>query len=218
MNGSTVRRLTMTSALAALLFLGVSSAASAQSFISPFIGYDFSGDSGCPEISDCEDKAINFGVSFGSIGKVFGAELEFGYIDSFFGETPGISSNVLTLMGNIMLAPKFGPVQPVRALRAWSDQDPRRDLGSRIARDRQQRFRLGHRGRNHRVFQPARGSARRRPILPRIRGAGHPWTQSRRSQARLWPYQRRHGLQVLTLRLIPRARIRHAPVRNGPCH
>ena len=112
MNEALLRRVITTGALAALLLLGVTSAASAQGFISPFIGYDFGGDSGCPEITDCEDKAINFGVSFGSIGKVFGAELEFAYIDSFFGETPGISSNVLTLMGNIMLAPKFGPVQP----------------------------------------------------------------------------------------------------------
>jgi opacity protein-like surface antigen len=112
MNGSMIRRVIARSVLAAVFLFGASSAASAQGFISPFIGYDFGGDSGCPEITDCEDKAINFGVAVGSIGKVFGSELEFGYIDNFFGETPGTSSSVLTLMGNIMLAPKFGPVQP----------------------------------------------------------------------------------------------------------
>ena len=102
----------MTSVLAALFFFGASSAVSAQSFISPFIGYNFGGDAGCPEITDCEDKSRNFGVAFGSIGNVFGAELEFSYIDEFFGEIPGASSNLLTLMGNFMLAPKFGIVQP----------------------------------------------------------------------------------------------------------
>ena len=38
--------------------------------------------------------------------------MEFSFIDNFFGETPGVSSSVLTLMGNFMLAPKFGVVQP----------------------------------------------------------------------------------------------------------
>ena len=112
MNGSMVRRLISTCALPALFLLGPSSDVSAQSFISPFIGYNFGGDAGCPEITDCEDKSRNLGVAFGSIGSVFGAELEFSYIDDFFGEIPGASSNVLTLMGNFMIAPKFGFVQP----------------------------------------------------------------------------------------------------------
>ena len=34
------------------LTLSVSSAADAQSFISPFIGYNFGGDAGCPAISE----------------------------------------------------------------------------------------------------------------------------------------------------------------------
>ena len=112
MNGSMVRRLIATSALAALFLFGMSGTVSAQSFISPFIGYNFGGDAGCPEISDCENKTRNLGVAFGSVGNVFGAELEFSFIDNFFGEIPGASSNVLTLMGNVMLAPKFGIVQP----------------------------------------------------------------------------------------------------------
>jgi len=112
MKGSMVKNVIATSALAALFFLGAASQASAQAYISPFIGYDFGGDSGCPEVSDCENKHRNLGVSFGSIGSVFGSELEFSFIDNFFGETPGTSSSVLTLMGNFMLAPKFGVVQP----------------------------------------------------------------------------------------------------------
>ena len=112
MSRSMVRQLVSAGALAALFVLGSARHASAQAYISPFIGYNFGGDSGCPEISDCEDKKRNLGVSFGSIGSVIGSELEFSYIDNFFGETPGVSTSVLTLMGNFMLAPKFGVVQP----------------------------------------------------------------------------------------------------------
>ena len=112
MNGSMVKSVIATGALAALFFLSAANQASAQAYISPFIGYNFGGDSGCPEVDDCEDKTRNLGVSFGSLGSVLGSELEFSYIDSFFGETPGVSSSVLTLMGNVMIAPKFGAVQP----------------------------------------------------------------------------------------------------------
>ena len=112
MTGSMVRQAITTSALAAVLVIGAARAASAESFISPFIGYNFGGDSGCPEISNCENKTRNLGVSFGSIGNVLGAEAEFSFIDNFFGESPTTSSNVLTFMGNVMLAPKFGVIQP----------------------------------------------------------------------------------------------------------
>jgi hypothetical protein len=111
MTVSMVRQMITTAAVAAVL-LGGAARASAQSFISPFIGYNFGGDSGCPEISDCEDKTRNLGVSFGSIGNVVGVEAEFSFIDNFFGETPGSSSHVMTFMGNFMLAPKFGVLQP----------------------------------------------------------------------------------------------------------
>ena len=112
MTGFTVRQFITTSALAAVLVIGAARAASAESFISPFIGYNFGGDSGCPAINDCEDKTRNLGISFGSIGNVVGAEAEFSFIDNFFGESPTTSSNVLTFMGNFMLAPKFGVIQP----------------------------------------------------------------------------------------------------------
>ena len=112
MNGWIVTHVLAAGALAALFLVSAASPASAQAYISPFIGYNFGGDSGCPEVSNCEDKSRNLGVSFGSIGSVLGSELEFSYIDNFFGDTPGVSSSVLTLMGNFMLAPKFGVVQP----------------------------------------------------------------------------------------------------------
>lgn len=106
-------RLSIATPLLVLLMLTTTSnAASAQGFISPLIGFDFGGDSGCPEISTCEDKNLNIGVGVGSLGNVIGSELEFGYARDFFGEIPNVSSSVLTLMGNVMLAPRFGPAQP----------------------------------------------------------------------------------------------------------
>ena len=51
--------------LAVAIVAGSARQASAQGFISPFLGYNFSGDSGCPQITNCEDKHANFGVAFG---------------------------------------------------------------------------------------------------------------------------------------------------------
>src|SRR5687767_9475218 len=88
--------------LPALLTLVLVAAApresSAQGFISPFIGFDFGGDSGCPTAGDCEDKNRNIGVAFGTMGSVLGFEAELGYARDFFGEAPNTSSNVLTFM------------------------------------------------------------------------------------------------------------------------
>ena len=86
--------------------------AEAQGFISPFLGYNFGGDAGCPEITDCEDKHANYGVAFGAIGSVVGFEAEIGHTSDFFGDTPRQSTSVFTFMANFMLAPKFGPIQP----------------------------------------------------------------------------------------------------------
>jgi hypothetical protein len=107
-----MRRAMARGACAALLVLGTSTLARAQGFVSPFIGYNFGGDSGCEEISNCENKSRNLGVSFGSIGSVVGGEFEFNFIDNFFGDRTDVSSNVFTMMGNVMFAPKVGAVQP----------------------------------------------------------------------------------------------------------
>ena len=98
---------------ALLLSLATASSASAQGFIAPYFGYDFSGDSGCAELFEgCEDRHTNFGVAVGALGGFFGFELDFGYAPDFFGESTSQSSDVLTLMGNFMIGPKIGPVQP----------------------------------------------------------------------------------------------------------
>jgi opacity protein-like surface antigen len=85
--------------------------ANAQGFISPFIGYNFSGDSGCPQITNCEDKHANYGVAFGALGSIVGFEAEFAYTNDFFGASPNESTKVFTFMGNFMLAPRIGPIQ-----------------------------------------------------------------------------------------------------------
>ncbi len=106
------RRRALAALFAALFLFAGTRSAHAQGFISPFIGYNFGGDAGCPAITNCEDKRTDWGVSFGALGSIVGFEEELGYTKNFFGETSTQTSNVLTLMSNFMLAPKIGPVQP----------------------------------------------------------------------------------------------------------
>lgn len=108
---STGRRL-LFGILAIGIIIGTSTQARAQGFISPLVGLDFGGDSGCADLKNCGDKKLNVGVSFGALGKVFGVEEEIAYAPDFFGSAPGLSSSVLTLMTNLMIVPNMGPVRP----------------------------------------------------------------------------------------------------------
>jgi opacity protein-like surface antigen len=96
----------------AVFTLALPARSAAQGFISPLLGYDFGGDSNCPEIAGCEDKNLNIGAGLGTIGAIAGFELEVSYAKNFFGEIPGFNSSVLTLMGNLILGPQIGPVRP----------------------------------------------------------------------------------------------------------
>jgi opacity protein-like surface antigen len=101
--------------LAAILtigFMATAAPARAQGFISPLIGYDFGGDAKCRLITNCEDERLNIGVSIGAMGNILGFEEEIAYAPDFFGSGIGLESNVLTLMSNVMLVPKIGPVRP----------------------------------------------------------------------------------------------------------
>ena len=106
------RHLCLHACLALVLTFAAPAAARAQGFISPFIGFDFGGDSGCATATDCEDKNSNIGVALGTAGDVVGFEFEVGYARDFFGETPGSSSSVLTVMSNLLIGPRIGPVRP----------------------------------------------------------------------------------------------------------
>ena len=94
------------------VLLAAATPSRAQGFISPLIGYDFGGNSGCPEISNCEDKRTNLGVAFGPMGSILGFEEEFADAKNFFGSVGTQSSSVITLMSNLMIVPAIGPVHP----------------------------------------------------------------------------------------------------------
>jgi hypothetical protein len=98
--------------LSVALVLCAATQARAQSFISPMLGFNFGGVSGCPAITGCTNQQRNLSLSLGRFGSIFGAETELAYTPDFFGDAPELSSNVRTLMGNVMLAPKAGPVRP----------------------------------------------------------------------------------------------------------
>lgn len=108
----TTRQLVLTLLCAAAFVWGSTGAASAQSFVSPLIGYNFGGSSGCPTITDCEDKRLNAGVAIGRLGNLLGAETEIAYARHFFGDMAGGSSSLLTVMGNVMVVPNLGPLRP----------------------------------------------------------------------------------------------------------
>lgn len=86
--------------------------ARAQGFIAPFVGFDYGGDSGCQTASGCEDKNSNIGVAIGKMGNAVGFETDFGFARNFFGDVEGQTSSVLTIMSNLMIIPKIGPVRP----------------------------------------------------------------------------------------------------------
>jgi hypothetical protein len=99
--------------LAAALVACSASPAFADGFFSPFIGYNFGGDSAnCLSLRNCEEHRTNWGFSFGSTGDVVGFEEDFGYAKDFFGTTPGGDNAVLTLMSNLMIVIPAGPVRP----------------------------------------------------------------------------------------------------------
>jgi opacity protein-like surface antigen len=105
----------LASVLTLVCTLGVPSLAHAEGFISPFIGLNFGGDASCPLAllaQGCQDSRLNFGVSLGAAGSVFGFEEEFAYARDFFGTAPGLKSSIFTVMSNGMIAPKIGPVRP----------------------------------------------------------------------------------------------------------
>jgi hypothetical protein len=94
------------------LLLGLAAPSRAQGYVAPLLGYDFGGNSGCPQITNCQDKRTNIGVAFGSMGKILGFEEEFADAKNFFGQIGTQKSSVLTAMTNIMVVPAIGPVHP----------------------------------------------------------------------------------------------------------
>ena len=106
-----MRSLTFSAVALAVVLSPVS--ARADGFITPFLGYNFGGDSSnCPSLTNCQDKHANFGVSIGSMGGVVGFEADFAYAKDFFGTVPTADNNVFTAMANLLISIPAGPIQP----------------------------------------------------------------------------------------------------------
>jgi opacity protein-like surface antigen len=87
--------------------------ARADGFLSPFLGFNYGGDStNCERLTSCDEKRVNWGVAVGSTGGIFGFEEEFAYAPNFFGAASDADNAVLTLMSNVLLVIPAGPVQP----------------------------------------------------------------------------------------------------------
>ena len=100
-------------AIALTLMSSVAAPAHADGFFSPFLGFGFSRDNlACQSLTDCEDRRLQWGASFGSMNGVLGFEQDIAYAPDFFGRTPGSDNGMLTLMSNLMLIVPAGPVQP----------------------------------------------------------------------------------------------------------
>jgi opacity protein-like surface antigen len=100
-------------ALAIVLVAASALPARADGFATPFIGFNFGGDSSdCESFRNCEDKRRNYGISLGSMGNVFGFETDFSYANDFFGKVPGTDSSVFSWMNSLLVGVGAGPIQP----------------------------------------------------------------------------------------------------------
>jgi hypothetical protein len=100
-------------ALAAILLSLTPAPARADGYIVPFLGFNYGGDSGnCVSLTDCKEKRRNFGVSFTSMGPVFGLEADISYAKNFFGETPGGDNSVFSAMTSLIMGVGVGPIRP----------------------------------------------------------------------------------------------------------
>ena len=98
----------------AALFVAPASA-SAQGYLTGFVGGNFGGDSGVSLDQSIDDTSrLSFGGRLGALGGgIFGGEIDVGYTPDFYGQgTVFDSSSVLTVMGNLVVGLPLGPVRP----------------------------------------------------------------------------------------------------------
>jgi len=99
-------------ALVACLMMAAASPARAEGYFSPFIGFNFGGDSAnCLSATSCEDRRLNVGASLAKRSGVVGIEEDIGYAPDFFGKT-GEGNAVLTVMTSLTLGVPAGPIRP----------------------------------------------------------------------------------------------------------
>lgn len=86
--------------------------ARADSFFSPYVGFNFGGDSAnCATLTNCQERRLNLGASIGTTSGVYGFEEDIAYARDFFGKTAGANNALLTVMTNLMIVVPAGPVQ-----------------------------------------------------------------------------------------------------------
>ena len=101
--------------LGSSILLWAPASASAQGYITAFVGGNFGGDSGVSLDESIDDTSrLNFGARLGILGGgIFGGEFDVGYTPDFYGKgTVFDSSGVLTVMGNVVVGLPLGPVRP----------------------------------------------------------------------------------------------------------
>ncbi len=112
------RRLMLTAVTAAIAVAAVPARASADWFITPFIGANFAGDASFGEFDNFDDefeRRVDLGATLGWMGAgIAGFEIDFGYSPNFFENTIGPGnfefgeSNVTTLMVNAVVGAPIG--------------------------------------------------------------------------------------------------------------
>ena len=97
---------------AVLLLVLTSAPARADGFLTPFIGYDFGGDSStCAGLTDCSPRRTSYGVSVGATGTSRGFEEDLSYTKGFFGAAPGAENSVFSAMSNLLFLGAPGRIQ-----------------------------------------------------------------------------------------------------------
>ena len=103
-----------TLALLGAILVFVPAPASAQGYLTAFVGGNFGGDSGVSLDQSISDTSqLDFGARLGVGGGIFGGEIDLGYTPDFYGKgTIFDSSSVLTVTGNLVISFPLGPVRP----------------------------------------------------------------------------------------------------------
>ena len=97
---------------AVLLLVLTSAPARADGFLTPFIGYNFGGDSStCAGLTDCSPRRTSYGVSVGAMGTSRGFEEDLSYTKDFFGAAPGAENSVFSAMSNLLFLGAPGRIQ-----------------------------------------------------------------------------------------------------------
>jgi hypothetical protein len=101
--------------VATLLFVSAAHDASAQGFVSPFVDTTLSS----PSPTGSSSKP-GFGIAFGSVGKIVGAETEIGYQPEVIDNAANAlaKSRVITLSGTTLIGPTIGRVKVYGAIGA----------------------------------------------------------------------------------------------------